>query len=186
MPSARTLQAALCAGALGLAGCATTRWPPPPGSCIEARHSGGKGGRWHYTVRGRERTRADIEQLVDDSPLAHRRVRSSAQLGIAGLVTTAAGTPFAVGGLSSAGMVGRPELALISLVGVGLFAAGTTIIIVADDPFRRAVVAYNADAARSGKCQGPPEEWIPAPIPPLVVPGDRGELPRYNPPPLAP
>jgi len=134
---------------LALSGCAPlVPWPPVPGSCIEA--SLGKGGRpdWRYEIADRRASRADVERMLQASP----------------------------GGWDA--VVWSQRLNTISfLESAGLGGTSVTVAVRRDEPFRRAVLEYNARAAREATCPRPPRRAV-------TVTDQEVLRPRWGPPPL--
>jgi hypothetical protein len=181
----RTAPAALGLALLVLSGCATAGWPPPPGSCIAAHAGRGKGARWVYELDGARISREHVERLVGDTPEGRELVRRSRGRDAVGFPLLLAGFPTTYAPVVAAGVTGKPVYALLGLPGLAMLITGVVLAITADEPLQRAVVDFNARAARDHACPMAPAWLLPRPAAaPRVVPVEEVLHPQYGPPPF--
>ena len=180
--------------ALLLTACASTvPWPPQDGSCVEAYKRPGRRRPWHYWINGNSATHDEVERTVYDTPSLRAKVRRNEVASIAGPTLVFTGELGAVSGIAVAAVRREPLFSLISVAGVAAAVAGVILLMTNEDPFRGAVVAFNARARRRGFCNDrprplplptapsaePPAEIVVSPAPPegLPVLPDRGWTP---------
>jgi hypothetical protein len=182
--STRALGVGICLGLSTLTGCATVPWPPPPGSCIQAFRGHGKGSQWRYTLQGTLVGRESVEDLVGATPEGRALVLRARRRSTTGLTLVLSGM-FTLGGMAiTVAVVGQPIYLPLLVPALATVVAGTTLSLLGDEPFRRAILDFDARVARDGTCPRPPDP--PPPPPRRVVPDEEVLHPRYGPPPLGP
>ncbi len=186
MLRSRALGAGICLGLSTLTGCAP--WPPPRGACIEAFRNHSKSRPWRYEIQGTTVSRAYVEELAGDTPEGRALVTNSRRYETAGFAMTITGAATTVGSEMTIALSGNPFAGLLLVPAIGTLVAGVTLALARDEPFRRAVLAYDARVARDGTCPRPPAPPRPPPpaTPPRAVPDEEVLHPPYGPPPLGP
>jgi hypothetical protein len=165
----RTLVALTGLLALALAACApSVPWPPKSGSCIEAFRRGRyKKARWQYWIEGREVRYAEVERLVYDTPELREKVRRHERVDLAAVVLIPSGGVTWIGGAWSFAASHRLGLLALPALGAAAIITGIVLSTTNEDPFRRAVNAYNASheglCRRAPEAAPPREPWVPPP-----------------------
>jgi hypothetical protein len=168
-----------CLSAIALTACAgTVPWPPSQGSCVDAYKAPGRRRPWHYWIGGEPAKRSEVERTVYDTPARQAEARRARIVDTVSPFLIFGGAISMVPAVPVAGATGKPAFGLLALPGLTAVLTGLVLGAVHEDPFRPAVVRFNKEAERSGRCvDGPQPRPPPAPSRDEPAPPSREFLP---------
>jgi hypothetical protein len=166
MPPHRLLAALACLSALALTACASTiPWPPPSGSCVEAYKPPGRRRATRYWIGGQPAEHTEVERTVYDTPALRTKARRAELVSVLSPILAGTGTASAIASIPVTAATGKPGFALLAAPGLLAMVTGLVLGAIHEDPFRRAVVTFNDEARRKGRCVDGPQPRPPPPEP---------------------